>query len=90
MSRTGTLRALTYSIKMLEQHAEVRVGCDDYFIRMLKEARDIIGEAPVKAEMQNKSWAICEGCGKDFRAFMMPDRKAKCCPNCGRRLEWSA
>ena len=88
MSRQGTLRNLTHFINMMEKHSTMTIACDDYFIKMLKEARDLIGEEPVKAEMHNKYWATCEGCAVTFRAFMMPAKKAKFCPNCGRRLEW--
>ena len=54
----------------------------DVLIELLKE------QDPVKAERHNKFWAVCEECTTDFRAFMMPEKKAKYCPNCGRRLEW--
>ena len=88
MSRQGTLRNLTHFINMMEQHGTMTISCNDYFIEMLKDARSMIGEEPVKAEMHNKYWATCEECVTTFRAFMMPAKKAKCCPNCGRRLEW--
>ena len=88
MSRTATLRALTYSINMMESHDVMTISCSDYFITMLKEARDLIREKPVKAIKVSGYWAACEGCGEHFRIFMMAGKKAKYCPNCGKRVEY--
>jgi len=43
---------------------------------------------PIKVTRHNKYWATCKDCGNVFRAFMMAAKKARYCPNCGRRLEW--
>lgn len=88
MSRKATLRALTHSINMMEKHDVMTISCNDFFITMLKEARDLIREKPVKATRHNKYWGTCEDCGEHFRAFMLAEKKARYCPNCGRRLEW--
>lgn len=89
MSRKATLRALTFTIDMMEKHDAVTISCSDYLITMLKNARDLIREKPVKATRHNKYWGICEDCGGHFRAFMLIEKKARFCPNCGRRLEWN-
>ena len=43
---------------------------------------------PIIVTRHNKYWSTCKDCGNVFRAFMMAAKKARYCPNCGRRLEW--
>ena len=44
--KTSTLRMLTHTIKMMEDHDIVNIACDDSLIRLLKEARDLIVNQP--------------------------------------------
>ena len=89
MSRTATLRALTYTINMMEKYDTMTISTGDYMVTMLKEARDLIRETPVKATERSQYWGTCEGCGELFRTYMMQEKKASYCPNCGRRLKWT-
>lgn len=72
---------------------EYRESLQDHLlaIKMGMRALEIEGELKRKAvsvKIENTYWAKCGGCEHYFRMFMMAEKKAKCCPNCGRRLEW--
>lgn len=45
-------------------------------------------QLPTKALTKNRYWAVCNDCGNTFRKFMMPAKKAKYCPECGKKIEW--
>lgn len=55
MSRMATIRALTYTINMMEKHSTMTISCSDSMITMLKEARDhLIRKTPVEEIVQCK------------------------------------
>ena len=74
-SRTATLRALTYSINMMETHDILTISCNDYFITMLKEARELIRKRP--------EIVLCKDC-------MKRDKSACPCSSTGDQyLDWT-
>ena len=85
MKRKRTLRALTYAIKMMETHDVMQISCDGYFIEMLKEARELIQDDPVQAEVEGGGsswWWVCGDCHGTI------DRGDIYCRNCGRKIKW--
>lgn len=85
MTRKGTLRALTYTIRMMETHDVMQFSCDGPFIEMLKEARDLIQEDPAPAEVEGGGsswWWVCGDCHGTI------DRGDIYCRHCGRKIKW--
>ena len=86
MSRKGTLRALTYTINMMKKHDVMTISCNDYFIAMLEDARDLL--RTVDAKTVDDKWIKCSGCDGVSRKYMLIGETVDYCPRCGRKLKY--
>ena len=88
-NRTAMLKELTHTINMMESHSMMTIACDGAFIRMLKDARDIIKELterakPQQIEMEGGGstwWYVCPECHGPI------DSKDHFCRHCGQAVE---
>ena len=85
MTRKGTLSALTHAIRMMKAHDTMTISCNGSFIAMLEEARELIQDDPVQAEVEGGGsswWWVCGDCHGTI------DRGDIYCRNCGRKIKW--
>ena len=81
-----TLNALTHTINMMETHDIMTISCNDYFITMLKEARDLIKEKTSKAELEGGGYNWWHVCGECHGAINENDNY---CKHCGAKVDWT-
>ena len=73
-----------YILKVEAETCLQLAEAEESIIELIKDKKT------VKVTRKNNYWATCDGCGKTFRVFMMPAKKAKHCPECGREIIWDA
>ena len=81
-----TLNALTHTINMMETHDIMTISCNDYFITMLKEARELIKEKHSKAELEGGGYNWWHVCGECHGAINDNDNY---CKHCGAKVDWT-